>query len=132
MSPLPVRVEMNASRVPSGDQSGRLSVAGLETSSRASPPTKGTVQMSPPETKAISLWSGERLGSASDGSFVGGVMCASSPVAAKNNATRASGAARRMIGMIVVVVGTDGGWWKMPPHARRGEAELALVTHNSE
>src|ERR1700710_1419790 len=77
MSPLPVRFEMKASRVPSGDQSGRLSVAGLETSSRASPPAYGTVQISPPETKAISLWSGERLGSAKDGVAVGATfpMC---------------------------------------------------------
>src|ERR1041385_9044917 len=54
MSPLPVRVERNARRLPSGDQIGRESLAGLETRRRASPPASGTVQMSPPETKATS------------------------------------------------------------------------------
>jgi hypothetical protein len=63
MSPLPLRVETNASCLPSGDQTGRDSFAGFDTSSRASPPANGTVQMSPPETKAISP-EGEMDGSA--------------------------------------------------------------------
>src|SRR6185503_5492412 len=67
MSPPPVRVELNARRLPSGENSGRDSVAGCETSRRAVPPAAGTVQMSPPETKAISLPSGEMPGSAKAG-----------------------------------------------------------------
>src|SRR2546423_1323854 len=63
MSPLPVRVDTNASLRPSGEYMGRDSVAGCETSSRATPPDVGTVQMSPPDTKAISERSGERAGS---------------------------------------------------------------------
>src|ERR1035437_838844 len=94
MSPFPVRVEMKASRVPSGDQSGRLSVAGCETSSRASPPANGTVQMSPPETKAISLWSGERLGSAIEGVAVTAEARALRFVAVMTIAARASTMAR--------------------------------------
>src|ERR1700721_1982993 len=46
---------------------GRDSVAGSEMSRCASPPVAGTVQISPPEAKAISWPSGERDGSASDG-----------------------------------------------------------------
>ena len=45
MSPPPVRVETNASSRPDGENSGRLSVAGSATSSRASPPAAGTVQI---------------------------------------------------------------------------------------
>ena len=41
MSPPPVRSEMNASSRPSGEYSGRDSVASCETSSRASPPSAG-------------------------------------------------------------------------------------------
>jgi hypothetical protein len=41
--------------------------AAFETSSRASPPAAGTVQMSPPETNAISLPSGAMAGSAEHG-----------------------------------------------------------------
>src|SRR5262245_12697858 len=63
MSPLPVRVDMNAKRVPSGEYNGRESYAACDTSSRASPPAMGTVQMSPPATNAISRRSGERDGS---------------------------------------------------------------------
>src|SRR6478736_1199634 len=63
MSPLPVRVDMNASLVPSGEYSGRESYAGCDTSRRASPPVAGTVQMSPPETNAISRRSGDNDGS---------------------------------------------------------------------
>src|SRR5581483_11117060 len=63
MLPAPVRFDMNASFLPSGEYRGRDSVAGCATSRRASPPAAGAVQMSPPETKAISLPSGDRLGS---------------------------------------------------------------------
>ena len=45
---------MNASRLPSGEYSGRDSSAGCDTSRCASPPLAGATQMSPPETKAIS------------------------------------------------------------------------------
>ena len=62
MSPLPVRDEMKASWRPSGEYSGRASFAACETSSEATPPVAGTVQMSPPETNAISLRSGESDG----------------------------------------------------------------------
>ena len=51
---------------PSGEYKGRDSVAGCETNSRASPPAVGTVQMSPPETTAISRPSGEMPGSAKE------------------------------------------------------------------
>src|ERR1700685_124378 len=68
MSPFPVRVDTNASFVPSGEKSGRDSVAGCETSKCASPPLAGTLQMSPPETNTISLRSGERDGSPKEGS----------------------------------------------------------------
>src|ERR1700761_6296508 len=67
MSPPPVRVEMNASFFPSGEYKGRDSSAGLEMSRRASPPSEGTVQMSPPEANAISLPSGEIAGVAREG-----------------------------------------------------------------
>src|SRR5260370_41103154 len=67
MSPLPVRVETNASDLPSGEKSGRDSVAGFATSNRASPPVDGTVQISPPETNAIVFPSGERDGSENGG-----------------------------------------------------------------
>src|SRR5215469_14641193 len=67
MSPPPVRVEIKASFVPSGEYSGRDSSAGLEMSRRASPPSAGAVQMSPPEAKAISLPSGDMDGVASEG-----------------------------------------------------------------
>src|ERR1700730_17259976 len=63
MSPLPVRVETKASLRPSGEYIGRASVAGCETSSRATPPEAGAVQISPPETNAISERSGESAGS---------------------------------------------------------------------
>src|SRR5262245_53122526 len=63
MSPLPVRVDMNARRVPSGEYNGRESYAACDTSSRASPPVRGTVQMSPPAANTISRRSGERDGS---------------------------------------------------------------------
>ena len=65
MSPPPVRVETNASRGRPASRAARVSVAGCDTSRRASPPAAGTVQMSPPETKAISRPSGESEGSAS-------------------------------------------------------------------
>ena len=41
----------------------RDSLAGCESSSRASPPAAGTAQMSPPEMNAISLRSGDMVGS---------------------------------------------------------------------
>src|SRR5437016_4430716 len=63
MSPLPVRVEMKASDLPSGEKSGRDSVAGCATSSRADPPAAGALQMSPPETKTTLFASGESDGS---------------------------------------------------------------------
>ena len=46
---------------------GATRCAGCDTSSRASPPAAGTVQMSPPETKAISAPSGETAGSLNAG-----------------------------------------------------------------
>ena len=64
LSPAPVRVEVKANCLPSGECSGRDYVAGCETSSRASPPFVGRVQISPPEIKAISDLSGEIAGSA--------------------------------------------------------------------
>src|SRR4051794_25223845 len=54
---------MNASCCPSGEYSGRASLAECDTSSDATPPVAGTVQISPPETNAISLRSGESDGS---------------------------------------------------------------------
>src|SRR5579862_2806306 len=67
MSPLPVRCETKASCLPSGEYNGRDSVAECETNSRASPPAAGAVQISPPETNAISERSGEMHGSAKEG-----------------------------------------------------------------
>src|SRR6476619_6623805 len=68
MSPAPVRVDVKARRLPSGENNGRDSVAGCETTRRASPPAAGTSQMSPPLTNAIVAPSGEMPGSANDGS----------------------------------------------------------------
>src|SRR5215210_6447331 len=76
MSPPPVRVEMNASLRPSGEYSGRDSFDGCDTSSRATPPAVGTVQMSPPDANAISLWSGEIPGSAKVGTAAGAPLWA--------------------------------------------------------
>src|ERR1700712_2162661 len=70
MLPRPVRVDTNASLLPSGEYKGRDSVAGSEISNRASPPAAGTVQISPPEAKATSLPSGESAGSDNEGSEV--------------------------------------------------------------
>src|SRR5581483_11440063 len=67
MSLLPARFDMNASRLPSGEYIGRDSFAGCDTSKCASPPVAGTIQISPPETNAISWPSGEIAGSANDG-----------------------------------------------------------------
>src|ERR1700735_1525319 len=75
MSPLPVLVETNASFVPSGEYSGRDSVAGSVTSRCASTPAAPTVQISPPDTNAISCPSGEIAGSLNDGS----AACAITP-----------------------------------------------------
>ena len=71
MSPLPERVDTNASLDPSGEKNGRRSVAGFETMSRASPPDVATVHRSPPDAKTISRWSGEKLGSEKDGTDAG-------------------------------------------------------------
>jgi hypothetical protein len=68
MSPFPVRVEVNASCEPSGEYSGRDSVAGCDTNKCACPPPAATVQISPPETNAISERSGESAGCVIDGS----------------------------------------------------------------
>src|SRR5260370_396651 len=67
MSFAPVRVDWNASRVPSGEYSGRDSSAGSEINRCASPPFADTVQISPPDANAISLPSGESAGLAKDG-----------------------------------------------------------------
>jgi hypothetical protein len=58
---------MKASCFPSGEYKGRDSSAGFEISRRASPPSAGTVQISPPEANAISLPSGEMAGVAKEG-----------------------------------------------------------------
>src|SRR5688500_3064772 len=85
MSALPDRVETNANRRPSGEYIGRVSLAAFEMRSRASPPAAGTVQMSPPETNAISDRSGEIDGSAYEGRGVGvsRVVCAIALLAAR-------------------------------------------------
>src|SRR5436190_11685782 len=70
MSPLPVRLEAKARRVPSGEYMGRVSLAGWDTRRCASPPARGADQMSPPLTKAISA----RLG-ATEGSVKYGADC---------------------------------------------------------
>jgi hypothetical protein len=62
-SPLPVRLDVKAIALLSGEYTGRNSVDGPVMSSRASPPFAGTVQISPPDTKAISVPSGEMEGS---------------------------------------------------------------------
>ena len=67
MLAVPPRLETKASRAPSGEKIGRDSVAGSDTSSWAVPPWVGTVQMSPPETKAISDPSGDSEGSPREG-----------------------------------------------------------------
>src|SRR4051794_39637132 len=53
---------------------GRDSLDGWEMSSRASPPAAATVQISPPETKAISEPSVESAGSAKEGRVVGDIV----------------------------------------------------------
>src|SRR4051812_49733308 len=89
MSPPPVRVETNASCDLSGEYIGRLSLAALEISRRASPPDAGTVQMSPPETKAISVPSGEMPGSAKAGFAAGaGRGCGGSAASRQTNRER--------------------------------------------
>src|SRR4029078_3667948 len=82
MSPVAVRVDTNASDLPSGEKSGRDSVAGFATSRRASPPVDGTVQTSPPETNAIVFPSGER-----DGSYNGGWAGGDADEASRRNNT---------------------------------------------
>src|SRR6185369_6452727 len=93
MSPFPVRDEMNASCRPSGEYSGRASFAGCDTSSDATPPVAGTVQISPPETNAISFRSGE-----SDGSVKYGRACAKVTDALNANKTIAQ--SHRCIGSL--------------------------------
>src|SRR6185503_1237448 len=63
----------------SGENNGRDSVAGCDTSNRAVPPAVGTVQMSPPDTKEISAPSGEIPGSPKAGRDTGD--CAKPPPA---------------------------------------------------
>src|SRR5471032_2117377 len=102
MSPLPVRVDVNASILPSGEYIGRASVAGSATSSRASPPAAGTVQMSPPETNATSRPSGEIPGSVSAG------VCAEATAAKRRSAIdghRIAGDYLRSGGVRSLVVG---------------------------
>src|SRR5947208_820056 len=87
MSPLPVRAEVKASRLPSGEYRGRDSFAGCEMRSRASPPRAGTSQMSPPLTNAIVDPSGEMPGSPNDGNPEG-ADAAASPSAEKKKIIR--------------------------------------------
>ena len=47
-------VDTNASRFPSGENSGRCAAPPVAASSRAVPPADGTLHTSPPETNAIS------------------------------------------------------------------------------
>src|SRR6266536_674676 len=95
MSPLPVRVDMNASDLPSGEKSGRDSLAGFATSNRASPPVDGTVQISPPETNAIVFPSGER-----DGSENGGCVAENAETATRT----ASPASMRVCMRAIIVI----------------------------
>src|SRR3954471_18801091 len=67
MSEVPLRVDVKARRFPSGEYFGRASVALCEIRRCACPPRAGTTQMSPPDANAISVRSGEMLGSANDG-----------------------------------------------------------------
>src|SRR4030095_1946792 len=90
MSPLPVRADPKANLRPSGENSGRDSVAGCETIRGASPPAATTVQMSPPETKAISEPSGESAGSVKygwDGRDAGCARAAIEKRASREDAT---------------------------------------------
>src|SRR5579885_3567379 len=117
MLSLPLRFDRNASDLPSGEKSGRDSVAGLATSSRASPPVSGTVQMSPPETKAIVFPSAE-----SEGSENGGCV-AENADAAKRSAI----AARRRVFMGAMIT--------MNPYAGRlqpaGRLKAAHTHHGA-
>ena len=70
-----LRAEMKASRVPSGEKSGRCSVAESSTTRCAGPPRAGATQIRLPETQAICGPSKEVPGSASDG-FGGAGACA--------------------------------------------------------
>src|SRR5579884_3696260 len=63
----PGREETNATRFPSGEKSGRDAAPSAASSRRAVPPPAGTLHTSPPETNAISEWSGEIDGSANEG-----------------------------------------------------------------
>src|SRR3954451_5401775 len=63
MLALPPRVEVKARLRPSGEYSGRPSVAGPVRIKCAAPPLAGTSQMSPPDAKPISWPSADRLGS---------------------------------------------------------------------
>src|ERR1700722_9750492 len=92
MLPAPVRVETNASFVPSGEYSGLDSVAGFVTRRCASPPADGTVQISPPDANAISFPSGDIAGSLNEGK----AACAIAPFpASKAQQTRTQRSERR-------------------------------------
>lgn len=88
MSPPPVRFDVNASRLPSGAYNGRDSLAGCDTSSRASPPCDDAAQMSPPDTNAISLRSGEMAGSVKYGRGVRTLAVCAETVASVATRTR--------------------------------------------
>src|SRR5262245_30393097 len=53
---------MNAISLPSGENFGWLSLAGWTVSCRASPPADDAIQMSPPQSKASRLPSGDSAG----------------------------------------------------------------------
>src|SRR5882672_2688756 len=59
---LPSRSLMNAISLPSGENLGWLSLAGWTVSCRASPPVDDAIQMSPPQSKASRLPSGDSAG----------------------------------------------------------------------
>src|SRR5262245_61627044 len=94
MSPPPVRVETKASASPDGENRGRDSVAGCDTSRRASPPPAGTLQRSPPDANAISRPSGEMPGSAKTGPPAGDWV---EELAAKAATSRTVARARRRV-----------------------------------
>src|SRR5579862_5686275 len=87
MSPPPVRVETNARCFPSGEYTGRDSVAGFEIKICAAPPPAGTVQISPPETNAISEPSGE-----TPGSYIGATAAVFADSACRGDAWNAAAA----------------------------------------
>ncbi len=68
-------------------------MAGFDTRRRASPPAAGTVQMSPPEAKAISERSGAMAGSVKSGRGAG--ACAVARGAGQASAAASASAAAR-------------------------------------